>query len=126
MKLFASKNILHNMPYEAITVTVKQGATGTEVVDGRNVLKAGALLVGDSGSIFDDRELLVTTTDGVADEEGSASVDGILLNDVDVTDKDAVAAMVYRGTVREELVNGGEVSDGVKEALHLIKFVNNQ
>lgn len=126
MKLFASKNILHNMPYEAITVTVKQGATGTEVVDGRNVLKAGALLVGDGGSIFDDRELLVTTTDGVADEEGSASVDGILLNDVDVTDKDAVAAMVYRGTVREELVNGGEVSDGVKEALHLIKFVNNQ
>ena len=114
------------MPYEAITVTVKQGATGTEVVDGRNVLKAGALLVGDGGSIFDDRELLVTTTDGVADEEGSASVDGILLNDVDVTDKDAVAAMVYRGTVREELVNGGEVSDGVKEALHLIKFVNNQ
>lgn len=126
MKLFASKNILHNMPYEAISVTVKQGATGTEVIDGRNILKAGALLVGDGGSAFDDRELLVTTTDGVAGEDGSASVDGILLNDVDVTDKDAVAAMVYRGTVREELVNGGEVSEAVKDALHLIKFVNNQ
>ena len=121
MKLFASKNILHNSPYEAITVTVKQGAASTEVIDGRNILKAGALLVGDGGSIFDDRELLVAPTDGV---EGG--VDGILLNDVDVTDKDAVAALVYRGTVREELVNGGEVSEAVKDALHLIKFVNNQ
>ena len=120
MKLFASKNILHNMPYEAISVTVKQDATGTETIDGRNILKAGALLVGDGGSAFDDRELLVTTTDGA---EG---VDGILLNDIDLTDKDAVAAMVYRGTVREELVNGGDVSEAVKDALHLIKFVNNQ
>lgn len=118
MTLFSSKNILHNLPYEAISVTVSKDTAGTETIGGKKVLKAGTLLGGVAGSIFDDRESLATAVTGAEGE----TVDGISLNDIDVTDRDAVVALVYRGTVREDQL-AGEVSDEVKGQLNLIKFV---
>ena len=47
--------ILHNTPYEAISVLVDKTTTGTVVENGRTVLKAGAILSGVGGSIFEDR-----------------------------------------------------------------------
>nr|DAZ32354.1 MAG TPA: hypothetical protein [Caudoviricetes sp.] len=46
-----------------------------------------------------------------------------MLYDVDVTEEDAVASLVYRGTLREDKVNGGTVPEGAKTALKHIQFV---
>jgi len=111
---------LHNTPYEAISVLVDKTTTGTVVENGRKVLKAGAILSGDGASIFEDRTKKVKVE---ANTTEAAYVDGILLYDVDVTDKDAVAALVYRGTLREDKVNGGTVDANVKAKLPHIQFV---
>lgn len=110
-------NILHNLPYEGISVTVSKDTSGTVEENGRKILPAGTLLAGIGGSFFEDKSRLVEKVDG------SGVVDGISLNDVDVTERDAEVSLVFRGTVRTERVNGGEVSDAVKEQLHLVKFV---
>ena len=49
--------------------------------------------------------------------------DGVLLYDADVTEGDAVASLVYRGTLRADKVNGGTVSDAIKGKLPHIQFV---
>lgn len=117
---FGNAEILHNTPYEAISVLVDKTTTGTVVENGRKVLKAGAILSGDGASIFEDRTKKVKVE---ANTTEATYVDGILLYDVDVTDKDAVAALVYRGTLREDKVNGGTVHANVKAKLPHIQFV---
>ncbi|MCO4605159.1 hypothetical protein MK525_03305 [Streptococcus gallolyticus subsp. gallolyticus] len=117
---FGNAEILHNTPYEAISVLVDKTTTGTVVENGRKVLKAGAILSGDGASIFEDRTKKVKVE---ANATEATYVDGILLYDVDVTDKDAVATLVYRGTLREDKVNGGTVDANVKAKLPHIQFV---
>ena len=114
-KLFGNAEILHNLPYEAISVTVDKTTTGTVTENARKILKAGTLLAGDGASIFADRSKKVK-----ANTEGP---DGVLLYDVDVTEGDATASLVYRGTLREDKVNGGTVPEGAKTALKHIQFV---
>lgn len=113
--LFGTAEILHNMPYEAISVTVDASTTGTVTENARKILKAGTLLAGDGTSIFADRSKKV--------KANTTAPDGVLLYDVDVTDGDAVASLVYRGTLREDKVNDGTVSEEVKTALKHIQFV---
>ncbi|MDS1161636.1 hypothetical protein [Streptococcus suis] len=113
--LFGNAEILHNTPYEAISVTVDKTTTGTVDENARKILKAGALLAGDGASVFADRNKKVKVN--------TDAPDGVLLYDVDVTDGDAVATLVYRGTLREDKVNGGTVSEGAKTALKHIQFV---
>lgn len=112
---FGTAEILHNMTYEAISVTVDKTTEGTVEENGRKLLKAGALLAGDGASIFEDRSKKV--------KENTSTPDGVLLYDVDVTEKDAQASLVYRGTLRADKVNGGTVEEGVKTALKHIQFV---
>ena len=97
-KLFGNAEILHNLPYEAISVTVDKTTTGTVTENARTILKAGTLIAGDGTSIFDDRTKKVK-------------------------EEDAVASLVYRGTLREDKVNGGTVPEGAKTALKHIQFV---
>lgn len=99
MEIFTKKEILHNFPYEGISVTVDKATEGTELVDGRKILRAGAILGGSSASIFKDRKQKVVKTTAAGE-----IVDGILLHDVDVTDEDAVVSMVIKGTVRADRV----------------------
>ena len=115
--LNTTAEILHNLPYEAISATLDKTTTGTVVENGRKVLKAGAILAGDGASIFADRTKKVKKTDG------ANHVDGVLLYDADVTDGDAAVAVVYRGTLREDKVNGGTVADAVKAKMAHIQFV---
>lgn len=114
-KLFGNAEILHNLPYEAISVTVDKSTTGTVDENARKILKAGTLLAGDGASIFADRSKKV--------KANTESPDGVLLYDVDVTEGDATASLVYRGTLREDKVNGGTVPEGAKTALKHIQFV---
>jgi len=117
---FGNAEILHNTPYEAISVLVNKTTTGTVVENGRKVLKAGAILSGDGASIFEDRTKKVKVETNPAE---ATYIDGILLYDVDVTDKDAVASLVYRGTLREDKIGAGTVDANVKAKLPRIQFV---
>ena len=85
---FGNAEILHNTPYEAISVLVDKTTTGTVTENGRKVLKAGAILSGDGASIFDDRTKKVKVETNPSEAN---YVDGILLSDVDVTAKEAIA-----------------------------------
>lgn len=114
-KLFGNAEIFHNLPYEAISVTVDKSTTGTVTENARTILKAGTLVAGDGASIFDNRTKKV--------KANAETPDGVLLYDVDVTEDDAVASLVYRGTLREDKVNGGIVPEGAKTALKHIQFV---
>jgi len=118
--LFNNAEILHNTPYEAISVLVDKTTTGTVVESGQTILKAGAILSGVGGSIFEDRTKKVKVETNPSE---ATYVDGILLYDVDVTEKDAVASLVYRGTLREDKIGSGTVDANVKSKLSHIQFV---
>lgn len=118
--VFTSAEILHNRSFEAISVTVDKSTTGTVSENGRKVLKAGTLLAGDGASIFEDRTKKVKK---LTNDASAAYVDGVLLYDVDVTNGDATASCVYRGTIREDKTNGGTVDANVKAKLPHIQFV---
>ncbi|VHB89350.1 structural protein [Streptococcus pyogenes] len=94
-KVTTSKEILHNLDYEAISVTLDSNKIGKKVVP------AGTILAGKDKSIFEDRKQKVET---VTNEEVSTKeyVDGILLTDVDLTNGDAAGSCVYRGTVNAD------------------------
>lgn len=113
--LFGVAEILHNMTYEAISVTIDKTTTGTVTENGRKIVKAGTLLAGDGASIFTDRTKKV--------KANTTAPDGVLLYDADVTDGNAVASLVYRGTLRADKVNGGTVTDEIKGKLPHIQFV---
>lgn len=113
--LFGVAEILHNMACEAISVTIDKETTGTVIENGRKILKAGTLLAGDGASIFENRSKKV--------KANATAPDGVLLYDADVTEGDAVASLVYRGTLRADKVNGGTVSDAIKGKLPHIQFV---
>lgn len=117
-KLFNVAEILHNESYEALTVVVDKTTTGVVEESHRKILKAGTLLAGDGKSVFDDN-----TKKAKAVADTATNIDGVLLYDVDVTDADATAALVYRGTLREEKVNGGTVKAEAKAKLPHIQFV---
>lgn len=113
--IFGVAEILHNSSYEAISVTVDKTTAGTVTENGRKILKAGTLIAGDGASIFADRTKKV--------KANATNPDGVLLYDVDVTDTNSAASLVYRGTLREDKVNGGTVPEGAKNALKHIQFV---
>ena len=77
--IFNEKEILHNLDYEAISVTVDKTTTGTVDEGGRKILKAGTFLAGDGKSIFEDRtkKVIKLTNDAAA-----TYVDGVALHDV--------------------------------------------
>lgn len=119
--IFNEKEILHNLDYEAISVTVDKTTSGTVDEGGRKILKAGTFLAGDGKSIFEDRTKKVKK---LTNDATAQYVDGVALHDVDLTDGDAVVACVFKGTLREDKCNNGTAVEGkVKEKLNLIKFV---
>ncbi|HEO3393384.1 TPA: head decoration protein [Streptococcus agalactiae] len=90
-----SKEILHNLPYEAISVTLDASKFGN------GLASAGTVLAGDRASVFKDRTKKVKPVqDGEVKSE--ANIDGILLTDVDLSKGDATGALVYRGTVNSD------------------------
>ncbi|MDI5952676.1 head decoration protein [Streptococcus equi subsp. zooepidemicus] len=94
-KVTTSKEILHNLDYEAMSVTLDSSTIGKKVVP------AGTVLAGVSESVFKNRKQKVKT---VANGEvsGEENICGILLTDVDLTNGDAAGSCVYRGTVNAD------------------------
>lgn len=113
-KIFDTSNIVRSLPYKAVAATVDKTYDGV-LVDGKKYIKAGTLVAGKDGSIFDDRTKAVV--------ENKTAPEGVVLYDVDLTIENAVSVL-YAGEVYKNKVNGGEVSDAVKKALPLIKFIS--
>ncbi|HEQ9014786.1 TPA: head decoration protein [Streptococcus pyogenes] len=118
-KVITSKEILHNLDYEAISVTLDSEKIGKKVVP------AGTVLAGVSVSVFKDRKQKVKT---VTNEEVTTKeyVDGILLTDVDVTNGDATGACVYRGTINADKLADSSVAENyedLEEVLPHIQFI---
>ncbi|VHB92202.1 head decoration protein [Streptococcus pyogenes] len=101
-QLTTSKEILHNLDYDAISVTIdSQDSKAVAEKYGKKIIPAGTVLAGKSKSIFTDRSEKVKIIDNIA--AGSAGyIDGILLTDVDVTNGDATGTCVYRGTINAD------------------------
>ncbi|HFT0181056.1 TPA: head decoration protein [Streptococcus pyogenes] len=114
-KVITSKEILHNLDYEAISVTLDSDEIGKKVVP------AGTVLAGVSESVFKDRKQKVKAVDGSADY-----IDGILLTDVDLTNGDAAGSCVYRGTINADKLADSSVAknyENLEEVLPHIQFI---
>lgn len=97
----SDKNILKINHHVAIPVTIKTDAAGLEVIDGRNIMKAGMPIGGVGGSRLSDPTKYVEKKNINGAEAGTTGAaldaEGILLHDVDVTEKDNVGAMLIHG-----------------------------
>ncbi|BCK40551.1 hypothetical protein [Streptococcus pyogenes] len=114
-KVTTSKEILHNLDYEAISVTLDSSTIGNKVVP------AGTVLAGVSESVFKDRKQKVKAVDNSADY-----IDGILLTDVDLTNGDAAGSCVYRGTINADKLADSSVAgnyENLEEVLPHIQFI---
>ncbi|HEL1011790.1 TPA: head decoration protein [Streptococcus equi subsp. ruminatorum] len=107
-KVTTSKEILHNLDYEAMSVTLDSSTIGKKVVP------AGTVLAGVSESVFKDRKQKVKAVDNSAvGSEGN--ICGILLTDVDLTNGDAAGSCVYRGTVNADKLADATLAEDFTE-----------
>lgn len=113
-KIFDTSNIVRSLPYKAVSATVDNSYPGV-TVEGKKYIKAGTLVAGNGGSIFDDRTKTVV--------ENKTEPEGIVLYDVDLTINNTVSVL-YAGEVYKEKVNGGSVDSTITEALPLVKFIS--
>ncbi|KKC23165.1 structural protein [Streptococcus dysgalactiae] len=118
-KVTTSKEILHNLDYEAISVTLDSNEIGKKVVP------AGTVLAGVSESVFKDRKQKVKAVANSA--VGSENnICGILLTDVDLTNGDAVGSCVYRGTINADKLADSSIAkkyEDLEEKLPHIQFI---
>ncbi|CCI71966.1 hypothetical protein [Streptococcus phage TP-J34] len=112
--IFDTANIVRSCPNKAVSAIVDSSYPGV-LVDGKKYIKAGTLVAGNGGSIFDDRTKAVV--------ENKTEPEGIVLYDVDLT-IDNTVSVLYAGEVYKDKVNGGDVTDTVKKALPLVKFIS--
>ncbi|XHX28090.1 head decoration protein [Streptococcus dysgalactiae subsp. equisimilis] len=113
-KVTTSKEILHNLPYEAISVTLDSNEIGKKVVP------AGTILAGVLKSVFKDRTQKVKEVKN-GDLASAKHVDGILLTDVDLTNGDATGSCVYRGTVNADKLADTSIAENAKNYEELAK-----
>lgn len=112
--IFDTSNIVRSLPYKAVAATVDKTYDGV-LVDGKKYIKAGTLVAGKDGSIFDDRTKTVV--------ENKTAPEGIVLYDVDLTINNTVSVL-YAGEVYKDKVNGGTVDSTITKALPLVKFIS--
>ncbi|HEP1437785.1 head decoration protein [Streptococcus pyogenes] len=113
-QLTTSKEILHNLDYDAISVTIdSQDSSVKASKDGKKIIPAGTVLAGVLESVFKDRKQKVKEVDNSA-VESEKNICGILLTDVDVTNGDATGACVYRGTINADKLADATLAEDPK------------
>ena len=98
----------------AKNVTFEQGAG--EVVNGRNIVKAGSIV----GGFLDE----YNAYGEVLDASTPTGAQGVLLEDVDVTNRDYSGAVMIAGWINSDKLDY-EVTDELKGALTKIGFIAN-
>lgn len=92
---------------------------------GKEVVPAGTVLAGVSGSVFEDRKQKVKAVDNSA-VESEENICGILLTDVDLTNGDAVGSCIYRGTINADKLADSSIAEDyevLEEELPHIVFI---
>lgn len=109
----ADKNILI-APELAFSIGCIVGNDGvTENSEGRKIIKAGTP-VGSTVNVLENRQTVLTV--------GDANAQGVVLHDVDVTDGNANATLVVKGTV-DLLKLDVQITTAAKEKLTQITFM---
>lgn len=109
----ADKNILI-APELAFSIGCIVGIDGvTENSEGRKIIKAGTP-VGSTVNVLENRQTVLTV--------GDANAQGVVLHDVDVTDGNANATLVVKGTV-DLLKLDVQITTAAKEKLTNITFM---
>lgn len=109
----ADKNILI-APELAFSIGCIVGNDGvTENSEGRKIIKAGTP-VGSTVNVLENRQTVLTV--------GDANAQGVVLHDVDVTDGNANATLVVKGTV-DLLKLDIQITTAAKEKLTNITFM---
>ncbi|HEP1500632.1 TPA: head decoration protein [Streptococcus pyogenes] len=122
-QLKTSKEILHNLDYDAISVTIdSQDSSVKAGKDGKKIIPAGTVLAGVSESVFKDRKQKVKAVDNSA-VESEKNICGILLTDVDVTNGDATGACVYRGTINADKLADATLAEDPKNLVSKLPHI---
>ena len=93
MKIGVQRNVLI-APELAFTIGCQVGDTGVTAVEGKKIIPAGTI-VGAEASVLTERETVLT----VAGEDTIANAQGVLVNDVDVTEGTANGTLLVAGFV---------------------------
>ena len=104
--------------YVALAVTVDDAGIEADS-DGKKIVKAGTVVKGKASSVIDG-------TDQYVVKDNTASAEGVLLTDVDVTYGPASGAMIIHGYLDLSKVTtamGEAPSAEAKAALTMIKFI---
>lgn len=105
---------------ESVGVVVDDSVATTDSL-GRKIVKAGTPLAGD----LDNRTTAFTAAKAGSSTEKSDAV-GVLLHDVDVTIGDANGTLLIFGFVNTNRIDAttkAKITEQVKEALPMIKFI---
>ncbi|HEP1280434.1 TPA: head decoration protein [Streptococcus pyogenes] len=122
-QLTTSKEILHNLDYDAISVTIdSQDSSVKASKDGKKIIPAGTVLAGVSKSVFKDRKQKVKAVDNSA-VESEENICGILLTDVDVTNGDATGTCVYRGTINADKLADATLAEDPKNLVSKLPHI---
>lgn len=81
-------------PELAFTIGCQVGNTGVSAVGGKKIIPAGTI-VGAETSVLTERNTVLTVTKG----EGVANAQGVLVNDVDVTNGTTTGTLLIAGFV---------------------------
>lgn len=81
-------------PELAFTIGCQVGNTGVSAVNGKKIIPAGTI-VGAEASVLTERATVLTVTK----EDGVANAQGVLVNDVDVTNGTATGTLLISGFV---------------------------
>lgn len=100
--------------YVALAVTVDD--TGITAVDGKKIVPAGTIV--GNGILADESKLAVKAIT----TEGASNAEGVLLNDVDVTNGPAPGAMMIHGFIKLSALPTAPTSEEIT-ALRQIAFI---
>lgn len=115
------KDVLLN-PDNAFRVNCQIGNTGiSNNSDGRKIIPAGTPVGNKSSNPLEDRKAVLTVMNSSTD---GANAQGILFNDVDVTDGNNECSVIFRGEV--DLTKCPTIDATAKTALKHIIFVKGE
>lgn len=115
------KDVLLN-PDNAFRVNCQIGNTGiSNNADGRKIIPAGTPVGNKTAKALEDRKTVLTVMNTSAD---GANAQGILFNDVDVTDGNNECSVIFRGEV--DLTKCPTIDATAKAALTHIIFVKGE
>ena len=115
---FKSKKNVLLAPHLAFEIGVQVSNTGVSTIDGKKIIPAGTP-IGATTSVLTKRDTILSVTNS---SSNGANAQGILRDDLDVTNGNANGTMIVTGVIDESKCP--TIDNTVKTALPHIIFVN--